>query len=63
MVERALCICLLVIVCLIGCVFVGWFGIPKGVCEIVDSYNVFVQGDDLVESFNEISQSLEGPVV
>lgn len=54
---------LFVVVWLVGCVFVQFVGAPDCVDEITEIYGVFVRSDDLVESFTEISQVLEGPVV
>ena len=62
MVERALIVSLFVIVWLVGCLVVGFVGVPESVKVLTKSYESFTQSDDLVESFSNISQSLEGPV-
>lgn len=62
MVERALIMSLFVVVWVVGCLVVQFVGLPESVAELTKTYEIFAQSDDLVESFSNISQSLEGPV-
>lgn len=62
MVERALIMSLFVVVWAVLVIVFSFVGVPESVNELTKTYESFTQTDDLVESFSNISQVLEGPV-